>query len=152
MTSGRILLGNHKTVNSNSVNGCKGQRTSNENNTRKKTQGQYGYSEPTATIVWESIITRNRKPTDVILWNIFPFHPYQVADILSNRTPTALELNTGTRYMKVLHDMVPNAKIIAIGSKSDKTLSKFDKTHSNVIHPANGGANIYRQQIATLLC
>ncbi len=80
MTSERILLGNHKNtkIQPSLLITCNAQRTSNPRHIGiKKTQSKMGYNEPTATIVWESIFDSKRNPFNVILWNIFPFHPYK---------------------------------------------------------------------------
>lgn len=153
MTSERILLGHHKNIKlipSVAINGS-AQRTSNCNHVGiKATQSKFGYNEPTATIVWESIIDSKRDIADIIIWNIFPFNPYKV-DALTNRTPSDAELVEGIRYLNLLHNMVKDAKIITIGAKSHKTLSGFGIMHESVPHPANGGANDYREQIEKLL-
>lgn len=153
MTSERILLDNHKNKNiqPSLVINCQARRTSNPKHIGiKKTQSKTGYNEPTATIVWESIIDNKKSPTDVILWNIFPFHPHKT-DLLTNRTPSDSELGEGIRYLNMLRGLVQNAKIITIGLKSHDTLSYFGINHYSVPHPANGGANDYRKQIAKLL-
>jgi hypothetical protein len=152
MTSERIILGYHSRVGSSAVIGCNGKRTSNsEHSNIKKTCKEKGYNEPTATIVWESIIENCKSPLEVVLWNIFPFHPFKKEGLLTNRTPSSAELEVGAAYLRSLHNIIPNSKIIAIGAKSDETLTKFGIKHSAVPHPANGGANEYRTQIAKLL-
>lgn len=153
MTSERILLGHHKNnkLIPSIVISCSTQRTSNCKHVGiKAAQSRFGYNEPTATIVWESIIDSQRDSADIILWNIFPFHPYK-EDILTNRTPSDIELVEGIRYLNMLRGLVKDAKIITIGAKSHKTLSDFGIMHEPVPHPANGGANDYRDQIAKLL-
>ena len=152
MTSERILLGYHKNerIQPSLAISCKAQRTSNTKHIGiKKTQFELGYNEPTATIVWESIITNKRDPMDVVLWNIFPFHPYKT-DLLTNRTPSNVELEEGIKYLNMMRGLVQDAEIITIGMKSHNTLSDFGIKHYSVPHPANGGANNYRQQIAKL--
>ncbi len=152
MTSERILLDYHPIVASSMVIGCKGQRTSNPgHNNIKKTCREKGYNEPTATIVWESILRNCRSPLNVILWNIFPFHPFKREGLLTNRTPSSAELKKGATYLRSLHSIIPNTKIISIGAKSDKTLAEFGIRHSAVPHPANGGVNDFRMGIAKLL-
>ncbi|MCW2278776.1 uracil-DNA glycosylase [Heliophilum fasciatum] len=116
----------------------------------KKTQSKLGYNEPTATIVWKSIIDSKRNATDIILWNIFPFHPYKDG-LLSNRTPLDAELVEGIKYLNLLRNLVKDAVIITIGKKSHETLLSCEIEHFAVPHPANGGANKYRQEIAKLL-
>lgn len=153
MTSERMMLGHHKNkklIPSLVMSGS-AERTINFKSAGiKETQSKFGYTEPTATIVWESIIDSKRDSADIILWNILPFHPYK-ENVLTNRTPSDIELVEGIRYLNLLHDMVKDAEIITIGAKSHKTLSDFEITHKFVPHPANGGANDYREQIAKLI-
>lgn len=149
MTSERILLGYHPIVSPLMVIGCKGQRTSNcGNGNIKKTCKEKGFNEPTDTIVWESILKNCKSPFEVVLWNIFPFHPFKKEGLLTNRTPSPAELQVGVKYLRNLYDIIPNTNIISIGRKSDKTLVEFGIRHSTVAHPANGGANDFRTQIA----
>ncbi|OPX86611.1 MAG: hypothetical protein A4E53_03045 [Pelotomaculum sp. PtaB.Bin104] len=153
MTSERILLGHHKNkkLQPSLVISCNTKRTSNPGHISiNKTQSKMGYNEPTATIVWESIIDSKRNPFDVILWNMYPFHPYQTG-LLTNRTPSDAELREGIKYLNILRGLVQNAEIVAIGLKSHQTLTHFGIKHYSVRHPANGGASEYRQQIADLL-
>jgi protein involved in ribonucleotide reduction len=153
MTSERILLGHHenkKLVPSIVVSG-QAYRTSNFKHAGiKKAYSKLGYSEPTATIIWESIINYKGNSTDIMLWNIFPFHPYG-EDILTNRAPSGDELDEGLKYLSLLIDIVKDAEIITIGTKSDETLTDYGIPHKSVPHPANGGANQYRGQIVKLL-
>lgn len=152
MTSERILLGHHPIVGSSAVIGCNGKRTSNSRHINiKKAYQESGYNEPTATIVWGAILEHCKSPLEVVLWNIFPFHPYKRKDLLTNRTPSSAELREGAIYLRSLHNIIPKAMIISIGDKSDKTLAKFGIEHTTVPHPANGGANDFRTQIANLL-
>ena len=53
-----------------------------------KTVIKNGFTEPTATIVWKQMVDVLRvSPTNFVLWNAFPFHPYSENKILSNRKP-----------------------------------------------------------------
>lgn len=152
MTSERILLGHHPHIDSAEVIGGKGRRTSNAGHINiSRTCQEKGYNEPTATIVWDSILRGCRSSLAVVLWNIFPFHPFKKESLLTNRTPSPAELEEGVLYLQKLHDMIPKARIISIGGKSDQTLTKFGIEHAGVPHPANGGANVYRSKIAALL-
>ena len=48
-----------------------------------------GFTEPTATIVWERLIMSGLDTKEFIFWNSFPWHPYDPKKgILSNRTPS----------------------------------------------------------------
>src|SRR5690554_3232465 len=60
-----------------------------------------GMSEPTATIMWGALIELGIDPYDVVLWNAVPWHPYNPArGFLSNRTPTASEMQAGLKHLK----------------------------------------------------
>lgn len=162
MTSERILLGNHKTINHSVVLGdFEYKRTSSPNNMEfKRTQRELGFNEPTDTIVWDTLAKHDLKAFEVVLWNIFPFHPYKNTGILTNRTPKPEELDIGVEYTKLLLELlcelqklngeVKMPKIIAIGQKSATTLEKYGIKCQAVRHPANGGATKFKEQVKTI--
>ena len=92
-------------------------------------------NEPTDTYVWGAIVDNGIDPQDVLLWNIFPFHPHKKSPF-SNRTPSDAELASGLSYAK------------AFGRKSAETLEGAGITAETMRHPANGGASLFRQQFS----
>lgn len=92
--------------------------------------------ELSARIVWGKISALNNKP---LLWNIFPFHPHQPDDILSNRTPFKKELLMGNAYLRMLLEIFDIKKIIALGRKAESQLRDMELDYFYVRHPANGG-------------
>lgn len=151
MTSERILLGNHKDVPRSLVlSSIEIKRTSNpKSNLLRRTQKLKGFAEPTATVVWNEIIYNKIDPFQIILWNIFPFHPYnQQKGPLSNRTPDPDELQKGVTYLKKLIELCASEiEIIAIGQHSNRILNQHRINNYHVPHPANGGANNFSQAI-----
>jgi hypothetical protein len=157
MTSERIMLGNHNEVNRELVYpSCAGKRTSNPHySALTNIQRKSGYTEPTATTVWKTIIESGVSPNEVILWNIFPFHPFDSAKgVMSNRKPRKEELIDGVDFFRKLLQLNPNAKLIAVGKQSKDTLaSKPYNILSDYVarHPANGGTADFRKELLNIL-
>ena len=151
MTSERILLGNQPDIAPDIVlPNFTPQRTSSPKAASSKTVREQGYAEPTATIVWGLLQKLPLSPLEIILWNIFPFHPFKPEKGgLTNRTPKEQELENGLEFFRQLIALCPpNIQIIAIGEKSASTLGPDCQ---KVRHPANGGANQFREQLPPLL-
>lgn len=109
-----------------------------------------GFNEPTDTVVWQALLENKINPFEVMLWNIFPFHPHLPNEMLTNRTPTGEELLIGYQYFQELKKIFPDAKIIAIGKKCELTLKKFNVECIAVPHPSMGGANKFREALKKL--
>ena len=152
ITCERMLLGLHSTVDANQLAEIPLWRTSSQMSEHiKSIQREKGFNEPTDTVVWNAIIENGINPYDIFLWNIFPFHPYKSGEPMTNRTPTDEEQQLGWEYTKKLLDL--NAilgggdrpLILAVGQKSADTMGKFGIIPLALRHPANGGANKYRE-------
>ena len=152
ITSERILLGQHKDVKPESVLGeWKYERTSNPASALlNATQRAKGFNEPTDTVVWSTLQHHGVAAFDVILWNIFPWHPHKEGKLLTNRTPSTPELDVGVEFAKMLLELVPNMQIVAIGQKAADTLSRYGIACKAVRHPSMGGAETFRAQVAEL--
>ncbi len=153
ITSERILLGQHPDVSQQSVLGdwCY-ERTSNpESLFLNNSQKLKGFNEPTDTVVWNALNRHGLASFDVILWNIFPFHPYKEGKLLTNRTPSVAELDVGIEYARMLLELCPEMKIVAIGQKAAGTLNRYGVGCMAVPHPSMGGANRFRAAVAALL-
>ena len=151
LTSERILLGYHSEIEvSDILPILKFKRTSNALTAPSGAVKTKGFAEPTATIVWSFLGETKLRPTEVVLWNIFPFHPFRKhAGALSNRAPRADELALGKKYLDQLIALLPpKVELIAIGEKAAQTL---DGVPAKVRHPANGGARIFREQLSKLV-
>ncbi len=153
ITSERILLGHHPDVAQKSVLGeWDYQRTSNADSVfLNNTQKLKGFNEPTDTVVWNALNRHGLASFDVILWNIFPFHPYKGDNLLTNRTPSTTELDIGIAYARMLMELRPGMKIVAIGQKAQATLTRYGVECMAVPHPSMGGANRFKAAVAQLL-
>ncbi len=106
-----------------------------------------GFSEPTATIVWEYLANSGLDTRWFIIWNAFPWHPFNPEKgRLSNRTPTDAELAAGVGILEQLLSMTGEVKVIAVGEKSHTIMRQSGIEAIKVRHPANGGASKFRRQ------
>ena len=96
ITCERMLLDEHKQIHADVILGHRGQRTSRPDSAfmTSRPQREKGMNEPTDTYVWGAIVDNGLDPRDVLLWNIFPFHPHKTSPF-SNRTTTDSELADG---------------------------------------------------------
>lgn len=151
ITCERMLLDKHKQITSAMILGHPGKRTSNPACPlmTSNPQREAGMNEPTDTYVWGAIADNGLNPLEVILWNIFPFHPHQENNLFTNRTPTDEELQEGLLYTKSLLSLCKNSISLAtIGKKSTETLAAAGFNAVSLRHPANGGAGKFREQFA----
>lgn len=148
MTSERLLLGGlrHKGLEPHHVFHQTPERTSLASLKLK------GFTEPTATIVWEFFHQQGIDPRSVILWNAFPWHPFQPEKgLLSNRTPSDQELNDGRAIFTKLLTLGQFKTIVAVGRKAATQLDIAEINAHQVRHPANGGAGHFRDQCRSIL-
>ena len=154
ITCERMLLDKHKTIRAKDITTIQLERTSSPTSSLLKgTQQKDGFNEPTDTVVWSAIVEKGIDPYDTLLWNIFPFHPHKDGNPLTNRTPTDREQQVGWEYTKRLLDLHlelggVEPLVLAVGQKSADTMGKFGLSAIGLRHPANGGANLYRQGFA----
>jgi uracil-DNA glycosylase len=148
MTSERILLGHRRKDGLDPefvIKTVKPEKTSHPD-IRKD-----GFSEPTASIVWSSLIENRLDPFDFVFWNAFPWHPQDPdKGSLSNRTPSQQEFQLGYPVLKALIRYLKGPQVIAIGNHAFTHLHLLGMNAVKVRHPARGGANLFRQQIKGL--
>jgi hypothetical protein len=149
MTSERILLGKKENA------GIKPEHvfsSFNARRTSKREQCPDGFSEPTATIVWSSLLRLGLKPEEFVLWNAFPWHSFNPRrGLLSNRMPKKSERSAGLSVLKAFLDLFPCEEIIALGNVAASQLKELNVESHHVRHPASGGARLFRQGIGTLV-
>lgn len=151
MTSERIILGNHETVPATAIFDIQAQRTSKIG--LGATVDRLGMAEPTASIVWKALLKNKIPPEQVVLWNIFPWHPFKAGKPLSNRTPSNEELLLGFAQFKNLLALFPGCKILCLGKKSEATILQGLPELKPIAlrHPANGGAKLFENGLIDFL-
>jgi uracil-DNA glycosylase len=103
---------------------------------RKATPGPIRSTEASATMVWQTI--RHIQPLP-LLWNAFPFHPFNSGKPLSNRVPTASELLIGQPFIEMLIQFFPIEKVLAVGNQASTSLTRMGVSHEKLRHPSMGG-------------
>ena len=149
MTSERILLGKKKGSGielEHVFSSIKPRRTS------KPKSCPDGFSEPTATIVWSTLLRLGLKPQQFVLWNAFPWHSFDPRrGMLSNRMPNKSDRSAGLAVLKAFLDLFPCDEIVALGNVAVSQLKEMNVECQGVRHPASGGAKLFREQIGRIL-
>ena len=111
-----------------------------------------GFSEPTATIVWGTLLRLGLKPQQFVLWNAFPWHSFDPRHgMLSNRMPNKSERSAGLPVLKAFLELFPCDQVVALGTIAAAQLEKLNVNALRVRHPASGGARLFRTQIAAVV-
>ncbi len=108
------------------------------------------FSEPSATIVWGKL-TELGIAGDVILWNSVQLHPHHPGQPHTNRTPSDEEVLLGLPALNLLRLHYPTATFVAVGNKADDILRAAGISATKVRHPANGGANKFRDGLEAII-
>lgn len=93
-------------------------------------------AERTAGLVWNVI---RRMETPPFLWNIFPFHPFEPGEPMSNRCHRATERRECEQFIPQLLDWLQPRIVVAIGQDAHRTLSNLGYKCTYVRHPSYGG-------------
>ncbi|MDZ7692524.1 MAG: uracil-DNA glycosylase [Balneolaceae bacterium] len=102
--------------------------------------------------MWKALYKLELNPFEVVLWNGLAWHPYDPdSGMLSNRTPSDSELEAGIPALEAFFALYPDAKVIAVGRKSEHCLDKLNTSYTPVRHPANGGAPKFRRQMKSIM-
>jgi hypothetical protein len=149
MTSERLLCGRSKKVETKSTDfffSSKPRRTS------EPRKFPDGFSEPTATIVWGTLLKLGLRPEQFVLWNAFPWHSFdRRRGMLSNRAPDKSERATGLPALKAFLKLFTCKQVVALGKIAAAQLEELGIDARYVRHPASGGAKLFRQQIARIV-
>lgn len=107
---------------------------------RQATRGP-AVAERTAAEIWAVLKAINTPP---LLWNVFPFHPHEAQNPLSNRRFTARELDAVRELNKALIQWLKVRRIVAIGQDAAAYAEAFGVEVVRVRHPSYGGVKDFR--------
>jgi uracil-DNA glycosylase len=149
MTSERILIGKKR---DDGIEPAHVFSSITPRSTSKPQKCRDGFSEPTATIVWSTLLKLDLRPEQFVLWNAFPWHSFDSrCGMLSNRMPNKPEQVAGLPVLKAFLELFPCEQALALGKIAAAQLKKFNVNARCIRHPASGGAKLFRQQIARIL-
>src|SRR5213080_1766869 len=124
MTSERLLLGRSKTVRLKSNDFFS---DINPRRTSKTERSADGFSEPTATIVWGTLLRLGVKSDQFVLWNAFPWHSFDPRrGMLSNRMPNKSERAAGLPVLKAFLELFSCDQVVALGKIAAAQLEQLD--------------------------
>jgi hypothetical protein len=102
---------------------------------RRATNGS-AVSERTATVIWQ-VLNGLQRP--IFLWNVFPFHPHERNDPMSNRCHTREERRVCRPLLTWLLEKLNPKSVVAIGRDAEMALSDLEIGTYKVRHPSYGG-------------
>jgi uracil-DNA glycosylase len=110
------------------------------------------WSEPSATIVWRTLREVGLAERTV-LWNAFAWHPSAPGNRLSNRAPTQSEVQAGLPALRAVLNHFNGVPVVPVGKVAARTLQQLGvRTLQSIRHPSMGGANAFREGLASLVC
>lgn len=104
-------------------------------------------AERTATEIWAAILAIPQPP---LLWNVFPFHPHEEENEMTNRRFVARELALVDELNRELVRWLRIRRIICIGQDAAKYANSFDVQVECIRHPSYGGVSDFRVGIERL--
>lgn len=100
--------------------------------------------ERTATVIWKML---QRLAEPVFLWNVFPLHPHEPDEPMSNRCHTRRERQVCARFLHEIMALLQPETVIAIGGDAHRAVDELGISAIQVRHPSYGGQNTFIAQI-----
>lgn len=110
---------------------------------RRATKGP-AMAERTAAIIWQ-MLRRIAQP--VFFWNVFPLHPHEPAEPMSNRCHTARERRVCERFLYEVLDLLQPTSVVAVGGDAYRAMDRLGIESLYVRHPSYGGQSTFTRQI-----
>jgi hypothetical protein len=104
-------------------------------------------SERTATLIAQVL---RSIPQQVFFWNVFPFHPFEPGQPLSNRCHTREERERCLQFLLQILEMLQPRQVVAIGRDAEIALCKLKLAFNTVRHPSYGGQTEFIEGIEKL--
>jgi hypothetical protein len=93
-------------------------------------------AERTAHEIWSIV---RKLPHPPFLWNVFPFHPHEPDDPMSNRCHTAREARLCEDVLSTLLTWFRPTRVVALGKDAHRALDRLGWKNACIRHPSYGG-------------
>jgi uracil-DNA glycosylase len=113
----------------------------------KTTIDEVPKKERTATEVWK-LLCKINKP--IFLWNVFPFHPFEAGQPLSNRRHTAQEFKFCRHILIAMFEWLQPETIVVLGADAEAAVLSTGRRCERVRHPSYGGQNDFARAVASI--
>lgn len=104
-------------------------------------------AERTASVVWQILRAIDRP---IFLWNVFPLHPHEPEEPMSNRCHTRPERNACQPLLAWLVEALRPKHIVAIGRDAHAALDDLGMCAIHVRHPSYGGQADFTSGLARI--
>ncbi len=101
-------------------------------------------AERTATVIWR-MLTRIGEP--VFLWNVFPFHPHDPNEPMTNRCHTRSEHHATEWVLNSLIEILCPEHVYTIGGDARRGLEKMGIETVSFRHPSYGGQTQFISEV-----
>lgn len=112
----------------------------------RATRGE-AVAERTAAEIWGAL---PQLPVPPLLWNVFPFHPHEAGNSMSNRKFTSYELAQVDDINDQLFKILGIRRAVSIGQDAASYAARFGLKVATVRHPSYGGTREFRAGIAAV--
>jgi uracil-DNA glycosylase len=103
--------------------------------------------ERTATEIWKMLTVIGRP---VLLWNAFPFHPFDSDDPLSNRRHTAQEFDLCRDILTTVFEWIKPTVVVGLGADAQAAVLSVGQKCHRVRHPSYGGQIDFARQMCEI--
>jgi hypothetical protein len=102
-------------------------------------------AERTAAVIWNVLKIIDRP---IFLWNVFPLHPHEFGNPMSNRCHNHQERKIGLPLLLWLIEILQPKKVIAIGKDAYSALNNLSVKSVPIRHPSYGGQSDFYKGVA----
>jgi hypothetical protein len=103
--------------------------------------------ERTASVIWDALQIINRP---IFLWNVFPLHPHEPDDPMSNRRHNRAEREAARPMLAWLLEVLRPQTLIAVGRDAETALVDLGIAAQQVRHPSYGGQKEFTTSLHTI--